>query len=106
MKRNRINVPLPTGGANTQDATALGGASREQNVLLRDTKGRLDMVRCPPFQARGLFPPSFWGVSLRTKQLAEISCHKGHSPLKGLTELTCEFLSSLTHSFICSLNVQ
>lgn len=40
MKRNRINLPLPTGGANTQDATALGGASREQNVLLLDTKGR------------------------------------------------------------------
>lgn len=106
MKRNRINLPLPTRGANTQDATALGGASREQNVLILDTKGRLDRVCCPPFWARGLFPPSFWENALRTKQLAEISRHKGQSPLKSLTELTCEFPSSLTHSFICSLNVQ
>lgn len=34
MRRDRINLPPPTGWENTQDATALGGASREQNVLL------------------------------------------------------------------------
>ena len=34
MTRDWINLPPPTGWENTQDATALGGASREQNILL------------------------------------------------------------------------
>ena len=34
MGRDLINLPPPTAWENTQDATALGGASREQNILL------------------------------------------------------------------------
>lgn len=33
-EEKQINLPLPTGWANTQDATALNEASRERNVLL------------------------------------------------------------------------
>lgn len=38
MRRNQINVPLPTGWASTQDTMALGGLSWEQNVLLLVTE--------------------------------------------------------------------
>ena len=96
-------MPLPIGGANTQDATVLGGASREQNVLLRATKGSSvrGLMCCPPFEARGLFLPSFWENALGTKQLMEKGGHKRHHvPSKGLRELTCEFASSFIHSFV------
>lgn len=45
MRRDLINLPPPTGWENTQDATALGGASREQNILLWALRGQDEASR-------------------------------------------------------------
>lgn len=88
-----------------QAATALGGASREENVLLLVIKGKQGrgLMCCLPFQAGGLFPPSFWENALGTKQQMKKGCHKGdHSPSRAKSSP----VSSLVHSFTkCALSI-
>lgn len=106
-----MNEEKPDSSASThrlgkyQDATALGGASREENVLLLVIKGKQGrgLVCCPPFQAGGLFPLSSWENVLGTKQLMKKGCHKGDHILSWAKSSP---VSSLVHSFIkCALSI-
>lgn len=85
---------------------ALGGASREQNVLLLITKERTGrgLTCCPALPGQRLL----LGVSGKCPghKMSQYRISKGHKedhfPSQGLREFTCEFICSFC-LFFCSL---